>query len=160
MNNSFSDAGDQLFELGQSTAKKFVKDVVKGVPKAAKQQITGDDKNYQDIKDSSPQQDKKQVKNTDPVTGKPPPTKKMLTQLTQATSQLQMQKLQKVREELDKIRLKVTDEKQKLAPGESAKSTGQGPEMPEEKPKEQGDVVATTLRNAQSTGETGKNLGG
>jgi hypothetical protein len=144
MNNSFSDAGDQLFELGQHTGKKFVKDVVKGVAKSAKNQIVGEQKPVDD----------KPKKNIDPTTNKPVPSKKMMTQLTQATAQLQMQKLQKVREELDKIRLKVTDEKP------LAGKPGAGPEMPVVKAKPQDDAVAATIRNSKSTGEMGKNTGG
>lgn len=144
MNNSFSDAGDQLFELGKFTAKKFVKDVVKGVPAAAKNQIVGEQK----------PKDEKNQKKVDPTTSKPVPSKKMLTQLTQATTQLQQAKLQKVREELDKIRLKVTEEKP------LAGKEGQGPAMPVEKPKQQDNAVQAMLRSSKTTSEMGKNLGG
>jgi hypothetical protein len=155
MNNSFSDAGDQIFELGQHVAKKFVKDVVKGVPQTAKQQIAGDSSSNQTAKDNLPVNDKKQTKKTDPITGKPPPSKQALSQLTQATKQLQMQKLQKVREELEKQRLKVTGADSAKAP------TGQaGPEIPETKKPSQDDAVAKTMRNSQSTGESRGDLVG
>jgi hypothetical protein len=153
-NNPLGDVGDKLFELGQETGKKFVRDVVKGVPKSAKGQIF--DQGNQGNKD-------KQSKKTDPVTGKPIPSKKALTQLTQATAQLQQAKLQKVREELDKQRLKVADNKQKLAPIEAAKTAGKGPVMAEPGEQEKApppEAVTATLRGSKSTGEFGRQVGG
>lgn len=140
MDNSFSDAGDQLFELGQSVKKKFVKDVVKGVAQSAKNQIVG------------AAEDKQKV---DPMTNKPVPTKKMMTQLTQATKQLQQTKLQKIREELDKQRLKVTG-----ADSAKASSSQAGPEIPVTKKPSTDDAVSKTLRNSQSTGEARGDLVG
>lgn len=149
MNNPLGDFTDEFVELGEDTGKKLVRDVVKGIPQTIKQQLT------------RPMTD--EDKKTDPTTGKPVPTKKILTQLTQATAQLQQTKLKKIREELDKQRLKVTDEKQKLAPIESKKTAGQGPIMPESAETDkapQPDAVAATMRNSKSTGEFGRQVGG
>lgn len=159
MDNPLSDVSDKLFELGQETGKKFVRDVVKGVPKSAKGQITGP----ADAKAIAGEARQDQTKKVDPVTGKPVPTKKMLTQLTQAMAQLQQTKLQKVREELEKQRLKVTGEKQKLAPIESKKAAGKGPVMPEPGETEKApppEAVTATLRGSKSTGEFGRQVGG
>ena len=97
------------------------------IPKIAKKQILGEDKKV------------------DPITNKPKPSKKMLTQLTQATAQLQQAKLKKIREELDKQRLKIIPPEKKAAL---------------EAKKEKFDVVAQTLKNSESTGEFGRQVGG
>lgn len=75
----------------------------------------------------------------------PPPSKKILNQLNQATTELSQIRLKKIREELDKQRLKI--KKPEL-------------EKIEETKREAFDVVAQTLKNSQSTGEFGKNIGG
>jgi hypothetical protein len=156
MNKPLGSFGDQLFELGRDAGRKFARDVVKGVPKAAGKQILGD----QIIDNSSGTKDRKiddrKKGGQDPVTGKPVPSKKTLTQLTQATVQLQQIRLKKVREELEKQRLKVSSDQ-----GAGNNQPGTGPEIPVEKPKvPQDNAVQATLRNAQSTGEAGKNIGG
>lgn len=125
-NNPLGDFVDEVEEV--------TKDTVKGIVIEAKKQVF----------------DKK----VDPITNKPVPTKKVLTQLTQATKQLQQTKLQKIREELDKQRLKVTDQKAKPT------QPGQGPELSAEKPKPADDAVQKTLRNSQSTGESRGDLVG
>jgi hypothetical protein len=148
--NFVTDIGDQAFELGQDTARKFVKDVVKGVPKSAKSQIIGP----ADAKAVAGEASDKNKK-TDPTTGKPVPSKKVLSQLTQATAQLAQTKLKKIREELDKQRLKTS------GPASADASARQaGPQVPTEKPKPKDDVVAQTLKASKSTGEFGKNIGG
>lgn len=116
--------------IGQFT-DEFVEQVVKGVPREAKTQIFGSKPNEK-ISD---------------VTGKPVPTKKALTQLSQATDQLQAIKLKKMREELARMKLQVTENKS------LAGKEGQGPEMPTEKPKKHDNIVEQTLKNARSTGE-------
>lgn len=141
---------DEFVELGQDTAKKFVSDVVKGVPKAAKAQITG--KPSQDGNNTLQSGDRKSDKVIDdkvsPVTGKPVPSQKVLTQLVQATNQLQMAKLKKLREDLEKQRLKTN------VPDSAKASAGEaGPELPPEKKKSVDDIVQQTLKNAGSTGE-------
>jgi len=65
INNALGDFKDEVVEQFEA------------IPKIAKKQIFGEKK---------PSEDKK--KNTDPVTNKPVPTKKVLTQLSQATKQL------------------------------------------------------------------------
>ncbi len=117
-NNPLGDFVDEVEEV--------TKDTVKGIVIEAKKQVF----------------DKK----VDPITNKPVPTKKVLTQLTQATKQLQQTKLQKIREELDKQRLKITPPEKKL-------------EM-EQKKKLVDDAVSKTLRNSQSTGEVRGDLVG
>ncbi len=79
----------------------------------------------------------------------PPPSKKILNQLNQATAQLAKMRLDKVREELEKQRLKV--KKPASVPAAAVDSV-------EVKPVD--DAVAQTLRSSKSTGEFGKNIGG
>lgn len=135
MNNPLGNFADEVGETAKDTAKDLVME-------AKKQILTKKD-------------DKQDDKKIDPTTNKPVPTKKVLTQLTTATAQLAQTKLKKIREELEKQRLKVTD-KEPLKTGQP----GQGPELPAEKPKPKDDAVAATLRNAKSTGEMGRNVGG
>lgn len=78
----------------------------------------------------------------------PPPSKKILNQLNQATAQLAKIRLDKVREELEKQRLKI----KKPA---SVPPTADSVEV-----KSVDDAVARTLRSSKSTGEFGKNIGG
>ncbi|MCL4398146.1 hypothetical protein M1403_03960 [Patescibacteria group bacterium] len=144
MDNPLRQVTDEMGELGKDTAKTFVRDVVKGVPKSIKTQVVG-----QTIDNGSGTADKKQDtrnKKMDPVTGKPIPTKKALTQLTQATAQYQKTKLQKLREEFDKMKLpSATPEKKQEELIAKKKSF---------------DVVAQTLKSAESTGEFGRQVGG
>lgn len=80
----------------------------------------------------------------------PPPSKKILNQLNQATAQLAKMRLDKVREELEKQRLKT---------GSSDQVLGSSKEITQQK-KLVDDAVAQTLRSSKSTGEFGKNIGG
>ncbi len=101
---------------------EFVEEVVRGIPRTAKKQIFGtkpDDK-------------------ISKTTGKPIPSKKVLTQLTQAANQLRLAKLQKTREDLARMRLK-TDEKKPLTEIQKNKKID--------------NIVEQTLKNAGSTGE-------
>lgn len=84
----------------------------------------------------------------DPVTGKPVPSKKILTQLNQQVAQLAQMRIKKVREELEKQRLKVS----------SQQTADSGQARPEIKQKE--DVISKVLKASKSTGEFGKNIGG
>lgn len=150
ISNPIGQFTDEFVELGQDTAKKFVSDVVKGIPRAAKTQITG--KPIQDTSNVPQSGDKKADRVVDdkvsPVTGKPVPSQKILTELVQATNQLSLAKLKKTREELAKIRLKVS------VPDSAKASAGEaGPELPAEKKKSVDDIVQQTLKNAGSTGE-------
>lgn len=120
INNALGDFKDEVVEQFES------------IPKIAKKQILGDKQKTDD--------------KVDPITNKPKPSKKIMTQLTQATAQLAQTKLKKIREELDKQRLKV------IPPEKKAEI--------EQKKMAQDDAIAATLRNAQSTGEMGKNIGG
>lgn len=151
MQGVVDDFGNAVFELGQSTAKKFVRDVIKGIPQTAKGQIIGSQQKGSEEAVGQSVSGKK----LDPVTGKPPPSPKILSQLTQATAQLAQAKLKRVREELEKQRLKITGENQV-----KSSQPGQGPEIPPEKPKPKDDVIAKTLKSSKSTGEFGKNIGG
>ena len=87
----------------------------------------------------------------DPVTGKPVPSKKILTQLNQQVAQLAQMRIKKVREELAAQRLKV--EKPPFARAVGGASEGQA-----DKPKD--DIIARVLKASKSTGEYGKNIGG
>jgi hypothetical protein len=135
MNNPLGNFADEAGEAVKETTKSILVE-------AKKQVLAKTD-------------DQKDGKKVDPTTNRPIPTKKVLTQLTQATTQLQQARLKKVREELEKQRLKVTD-KDQIKKGQQ----GAGPDMPVEKPKQDDDVVATTMRNASQTGEMGRNVGG
>lgn len=90
--------------------------------------------------------------NVDPVTGKPIPSKKVLSHLTQATAQLAQMRLKKLREDLDKQRLKVAAQK----PGDQPQA---GPALPE-KPVEKDDAIQKTLKASKSTGEFKGLIGG
>lgn len=152
MDNPLGGFKDEVEEVVEYSKKKVVNDVAKGILKSAQNQVFGEKKHQED-----------KTKKVDPTTGKPVPTKKILTQLTQATAQLQQAKIKKLREELDKQRLKITDEKQKLAPIESAKTIGHGPIVQESSEQEKGpppEAVQATLRNSKSTGEFGRQVGG
>lgn len=119
--NLKDETGERLLEVGKSFKKQIVGDNNKG------------DKD-----------DKK-----DPVTGKPVIGKKLLTQLNQQVAQLAKLRIKKVREELEKQRLKV--EKPASVPATAEDSGGA-------KPKE--DVIGRVLKASKSTGEFGKNIGG
>ncbi len=142
MNNPLGNFADEAGEV--------IKDTTRDIVVEAKKQVLGK-------KD-------KDNKKQDPVTGKPVPSKKALTQLTQATAQLQFAKLKKVREELEKQRLKTTSEKQKLAPIESNKAVGKGPAIASSEAEGEKapppEAVTATLRGSKSTGEFGRQVGG
>lgn len=127
--NDFKDeVGEILHEVGQSVKKQVT----------AKQS---------DISDTS--------NKSDEVTGKPVPSKKMLGNLSQQVAQLSQMRLKKVREELEKQRLKVEE-------AASAKATASqgGPEIKHEDKKPQDDAVAKTLAASKSTGEMKGAIGG
>ena len=127
MSNIISDFKDELSE----SAKDMVK--------IAKKQVAGGDQ----IKD----------KKTDPVTGKPIPSKKMVTQQAQQTAQIAQMRMKKVREELEKQRLKVTAAPVGTPAGQA------GPEIKQEQPK-QDDAVQKALKASKSTGEFKGLIGG
>ena len=64
-------------------------------------------------------------------------------------------RMKKVREELEKQRLKVSNVQ---GTGNSQNATG--PEVPVEPEGQKEDVVAKVLKASKSTGEFGKNIGG
>jgi len=137
MNNPIGQFTDELVELGKDTGKTFVRDVVKGVPQSAKSQILGTEPAKLD-----------QSKKTSLVTDKPIPSKQAMSQLSQATSQLQTTKLRQVRKRLEEMRLKATEQKS------LAGQKGTGPEISVSKPKAPVDnAVQKMLKNARSTGE-------
>ena len=152
MDNVISDVTDEMGELARDTGKKFVRDVVKGIPQTAKKQIAGDQTSQSgDAGDMA--QDKTRL--PDPVTGKPIPTKKVLSDLKNATAQVAQVKLKQIREELEKQRLKTSQ------PADAKARAGEaGPEVPQEPEKPKEDVIAKTLKQSKSTGEFGKNIGG
>lgn len=143
MDNPLSDLGDKAFEQLEHTVGTVKRDIIKGIPQTAKQQIAGTADKTRSL-DAA--RDKK-----DPVTGKPVPSKKILTQLTQATAQLAQAKLKKVREELAR---------QKLKTSQTAQTSQVGPEIKEETPKPKEDIVAKTLKGSKSTGEFKGLIGG
>ncbi len=167
MNNPFSDFTEVGFEQLRDTGKKIKQDLVKGVPAAIKQQLTqkpmgnqgslGDQGSGGDEGVGGMEKNAKQKPpgtKIDPVTGKPIPSKKMLTHLSDAAAKVRLQKLQQVRKQLEEQRLKITEEgaKKDMLVGTAP---GQGPAMKvETKPKLKDDAVAKTLRKSQSTGET------
>lgn len=112
-------------------------ETVRETVKVVKRQIT------QKPPDQTAQEDK-----VDQVTGKPIPKKKTLTDLQKATAQLAQARLKKVREELEKQRLKVS---------QPARATPIENESP--KPKEE-DIVQKTLKGSKSTGEFKGLIGG
>ncbi len=138
MNNSkFSDFKDEMGEHLEDLTRVVKKQIV------AKPQQS-DASNTSDVSDKS---DKK----VDPTTGKPVPSKKMLTQLNQQVVQLAQMRLKKVREELEKQRLKT----------DSTKPTGEaGPEIKPEAKKPQDDAVQKALQSSKSTGEFKGAIGG
>lgn len=165
MANVISDFKDEFGEMGKDVAKGFVEEVVKGIPQTAKKQILrrkGDAGDVSDEGDKSDKKNKIDQTKVDPVTGKPVVKKQILTQLSQAAAQLQIAKLKKVREELEKQRLKVTDKKSELSPIESSKKQGMGPVMSteslEKQPKDE--AVANTLKGSKNTGEFKGLIGG
>lgn len=168
MKNPISDFTDELEDVGKDVAKTLVREA-KGMGKIAKDQILG---SQTDQKPQNPQAEQggkqqggneKDKQEVDPVTGLPPIKKKAtLTNLTQATAQLRMAKLKKLREELEQQRLKVSDKKTELAPIESSKTQGHGPvvvsESSEREPKD--NAVANTLKGSKDTGEFKGLIGG
>ena len=175
-NLNTNDFKDELGEQVKDVGEKVVVGA-KGYAKIAKAQImgtAGDDQTkavgsgtMRETKDNGQEtkvgkMDDGTGKKIDPVTGKPVIKKQTLTHLTTAANQLRLAKLKKIREELEKQRLKVTGGKEKLAPLEAAKNQGAGPVMPgesaEKQPKE--DVVAKTLKGSKSTGEFKGLIGG
>ena len=75
----------------------------------------------------------------------------MMGNLSQQVAQLSQMRLKKVREELEKQRLKIEEKKAEQ---------GQGPEIKHEEKKPQDDVVAKTLAASKSTGEMKGTIGG
>lgn len=124
---------------------------LKDFGKVAKKQVTGDDstKPQENIRSLDDARDKK-----DPITGKKPPTKQQLSTLQQQTAQLAQARLKKVREELEKQRIQVTQAKQV-----NQVQSGLGPEVKKTE-KKQDDAVAKTLKASKSTGEFKGLIGG
>ena len=119
-NNNLNNFKDELGELALETAK------------TVKKQITR--------KPADPAADKSQP---------PAPSKKVYNQLTKAVADLAKIRLDKVREELEKQRLKTTKNQRPTANGENAQV---------EKPVD--DAVQKMLKASKSTGEFGKMVGG
>lgn len=90
----------------------------------------------------------------DPVTGKKPPTKHQMNNLSLQVAQLSQARLKKVREELEKQRLKTTEQAQEI---EREKA---GPEVKIVSTKPKDDAVAKTLKGSKSTGEFKGLIGG
>lgn len=110
---------------------EIVEEVIKDIPRRAKAQIFGTSKN-----------------NVSDVTGKPIPKKQIVSKIAREIDELDAIKLKKMREDFDKMKLQVTDQKS------LAGKEGQGPEMLVQKPqKQQDDAVSKMLRNSKSTGE-------
>ncbi|MBI4099816.1 hypothetical protein HY440_02310 [Candidatus Microgenomates bacterium] len=136
--NPISDFTDEVFEQ------------VEDMGKIAKKQITAKPQSdTSNTSDASNKSDKK----VDPVTGKPVPSKKIVTQLNQQVAQLAQMRIKKVREELEKQRLKTSSQ-------QTAASGQPGPEVKQEEKKKEEDSVAKTLKASKSTGEFKGLIGG
>lgn len=126
MNSSLSnfrdETGERLLEVGKTIKKQIISK-------------PGDISNKNDTNDKK-----------DSVTGKPVIGKKLLTHLNQQVAQLAQMRIKKVREELEKQRLKMSN-------GQSTMGN-----VEDQKPKE--DVIGKVLKASKSTGEFGKNIGG
>lgn len=120
----FSEFKDEVGEIFHETAR------------AVKKQVT-------QKPDDSAREAKKDL-----VTGKPIPTKKMLGNLSEQVAQLSRMRLKKVREELEKQRLKVKQMDQ----------VKQVEQVEQAKPKD--DIVQQTLKGSKSTGEFKGLIGG
>lgn len=157
-----SDVFEQALELGQTIKKSVAQDLIKGIPQTAKQQVVGGSGHLpagqvgQSAVSSERQVENKINKTSDPVTGKPTPSKKALTQLSDAANRLQMTKLQKIRGELEKQRLKKADSGKGLAASEEHI----GPNVKVQEKKLDPGAVARTLKQSQSTGEFKGSVGG
>ncbi len=125
-----------------SDFKDELGEAAKDMVKIAKKQILSKTSQTSQT-NQTPQTDKK-----DPITGKPVPSKRVLSDLKNATAQVAQMKLKQIREELEKQRLKTK---------EAGPSSAEAPEG-QRKPKE--DAIAKTLKQSKSTGEFGKNIGG
>lgn len=146
MNNQISDFKDEVEEVFHETAKIVKKQVTaKPVPQMDQNGQVGQED----------QLDPKSNKKIDPVTGKPMPSSKMLTHLNQQVAQLAQMRIKKVREELEKQRLKTRDQ----VLGSSGQSA-QGPDIKQEQTKPKEDIVAKTLKASKSTGEFKGLIGG
>lgn len=169
MKQIVSDFSDAAFEQVEHTTKTFKQQVVKGIPQAAKTQISRTQKSQtkdatrginDEIQDSGKRiQDKKKAAGSqkiDPITGKPVPSKKVLNDLSMKIASLSAARIKRVREELEKQRLKTESRSQAI--GASEKTTGPEVETVPEKPKE--DVIAKTLKGSKSTGEFKGLIGG
>ncbi len=169
--NNFSSFGDEIGETLVEQGGKAVKNVVGGAAQAVKQQVFDNTQQTQgnETQDTSSgiqekeietgsgkRSDSAQGKKIDPVTGRPVPSKKMLTQLNQQVAQLAQARIKKVREELEKQRLKVTGQPSSV----TGQKDGPGPEVKEEPEKPKEDAVAKTLKAAKSTGEFKGLIGG
>lgn len=127
--------------------KDEIVEQIKDFGRIAKAQAVGDQK-----QEESGVSRPKKVDKIDPVTGKKPPTKQQLNNIQQQTAQLAQARLKKVREDLEKQRLKVTQEAQNNPHG--------GPEIKQEKKPSVDDAVQKTLKASKSTGEFKGLIGG
>lgn len=152
MKNPLPKITDEVGEFIKDSGKAAVREV-KDFGKVAKTQISGqpgsgDSGSQVQEKRSDSASDKK-----DPVTGKPVPTKRQLTDLKTQTAQLQLAKLKKVRDDLAQQRLKVSGQQQTT-------QDGTGPEVKQEDKKPKDDAVKNTLKGSKSTGEFKGLVGG
>lgn len=157
INNPLGDFGDKAFEQLEDVKNTAVREV-KSLPKAVKSQVAGPSDNQMSIATGNEVRDKKQDpsgKKMDPVTGKPVPSKKLLTQITTATAQVAMSRLKSLREELAKQRLKT----EAVQEGK-AKEGEAGPEIKKEEPKPKEDAISKMLKASKSTGEAKGLIGG
>lgn len=161
-NNPLGDFGEKAFEQLEDVKNTAVREV-KSMPKVAKSQIQGSPVQTNDTNQTQETRDLKQDKNKvtgdkkiDPITGKPVPSKKMLSQLSQATAQVARMKMKKIREELEKQRLKVGNDQQV----ENSKKQDTGPEIKLGSAKPKDDIVQKTLKASKSTGEIKGLIGG
>ncbi len=160
MDSPLGDLSDKAFEQLEDVKNTAIREA-RSLPKTIKQQVfESPRRNPLPDEKGSPGQ-----KDVDPVSGKPVPSRKVVNQIAQATAEVAKARIKKLREELDKQKLKTSEKKKVvLSPLESAKKAGIGPEIPETETGPERDkkdkAVETTLKGSKSTGEYKGIVGG
>lgn len=169
LRDDFKDEFGEVLHAVKKDTTKGVKNFAKGIVQSVAGQVTGGPTNFSSsdassmptremptkgdlakIEQIAGQKNNAQNKKIDPVTGKPIPSKPMLKHLQNAVQQLQISRLQKLREELAKQRMKINDGQKGEGTGPEIKST-----MDKNKPK-----PGAVQKMLQQSGETGEMKGG
>lgn len=162
-NNPLSRITDEMVELKDAVVKSVKDDVIKGIPKTVVSQITGQNPTSSQQgphSDSSGLSNLEQInskpntsgKKVDPITGKPPPSKRVLHELTSQLDQLEKHKLEELRKKLDEMKLKPAD-------GQVTEDQGPGPQIKKDQ-KKQDDDVQRMLNASKTSGEFKGSAGG